>query len=371
MQLSLRTRGLTLGVAAMMLVGACSATPAAPTTGPAATPPPGATPVPATPVPATPVPATPTAAPTFTNQKDFWVGFTSTGLSSAGFLSAIGMLNENGYDIKTPILAQSELVTEGVANGQFAFGSGANNAVLIADQAGANLKVVTDRIKNEWTLYARTATIKTCADLAGKRVAIHSEGAVSTAMVRNYVATNCPGTEPDYVVIEGSPNRVAALLADQIDASPLELGDSITIDTQASDRFSLLSSFANDLPELHPTSIYVNADWAAQNPQSTLDLVKAVITEYRKINTETGYLKTIAEKYVPAAINPDTIDAAVAKYIELKMFPEDGGLTQANLEYTATFFGPKPAGTGATETVIPFGQWADLSYLTQALSELK
>ena len=31
--------------------------------------------------------------------------------------------------------------------------------VLAAIQAGANLKVVVDRVANEWTLYARTATI--------------------------------------------------------------------------------------------------------------------------------------------------------------------------------------------------------------------
>lgn len=373
MHISTGSRGLTLSVAAIMLFGACSATPAAPTAAPA-TPVP-ATAVPATAVPATPVPVTPvpvTPAPTLTNSKEFWVGFTSTGLSSSGFLAAIDILNtEQGYTIKTPILAQSELVTEGVANGSFAFGSGANNAVLLADQAGANLKVIVDRIANEWTLYARKSNITTCPDLAGKRLALHSDGAVSTAMVRNYVAVNCPGTEPQEVFIEGSPNRVAALLADQIDASPLELGDSLTIDADPAGRFGLISSFAADLPELHPTSVYVNADWAAQNPQSVHDMVTAIITVYRKINTENGYLKSIAEKFVPAAINPDTIDAAVAKYIELKMFDVNGGLTPDNLNYTAKFFGPKPDGTGTLDSVLPLDQWADLSYLTQVLSELK
>ena len=215
------------------------------------------------------------------NTKSFWVGFTSVGLSSAPFLAAIRDLNENqGYDISTPILAQSELVTEGVAQGQFAFGSGANNSVMLAVQKGANLKVLVDRVANEWTLYVAN-DITDCAGLAGKRLALHSDGAVSTAMVRNYINTTCEGTAPQEIFIEGSPNRVAAMLADEVDASPLELGDSITIDTEAGDRYHLLSSFSADLPDLKTTSIYVNGDFAAQNPQTVTDVVRAVIEQFR------------------------------------------------------------------------------------------
>jgi ABC-type nitrate/sulfonate/bicarbonate transport system substrate-binding protein len=341
MQRSSIRRGIALGLAGMMVLAAC--------TSGSATPAPGATDASA--------------------GKSFWVGFTSVGLSSAGFLAALAAMETDlGYDIETPILAQSELVTEGVANGRFAFGSGANNSVLLAIQNGANLKVIADRIKNEWTLYARSETIQECADLQGQRLAQHSEGAVSTAMVRNYIKTKCPGTVPEEIFIEGSPNRVAALIADQIDASPVELSDSVTVEVEAGDRFSLLSSFSADLPDLKTTSIYVNGDFAAQNPQAVRDLVKSLLTVYRRINSEPGYLKSIAEEFVGDAINPDTIDAAVEKYVTLGMFPNDGGVTQANLDYTATFFGPE--GTGTVDKVFTLAEWADLSYLNTVLDEL-
>ena len=346
-------------VAGILLLTACQAAAPptqAPTQAPAATQ--AATQAP---------PATPTA-PAVTNSKDFWIGFTSVGLSSAPFLAAIADLNANhGYDIKTPVLAQSELVTEGVAQGQFAFGSGANNAVLAAIEQGANLKVLVDRVSNEWTLYART-DVTECAGLDGQRLALHSDGAVSTAMVRNYIETNCPGTQPEEVFIEGSPNRVAALLADQIDASPLELGDSITIDNEAGDRFHLLSSFSADLPNLKTTSIYVNGDWAQQNPQSVTDVVRAVIQQFRMVADDPAYLRQIAEEQVPDAINEETIDQATQRYVDLGMFPVNGGLTEENLQFTAEFFGPD--GTGSVDRVIPLEEWADLSYLNAVLDEL-
>jgi len=325
---------------------------------------------PATQATQTQAPPTGTPQASVQNTKSFWIGFTSVGLSSAPFLAAIKDLNENkGYDISTPILAQSELVTEGVAQGQFAFGSGANNSVLAAVEKGANLKVLVDRVANEWTLYVAT-DIEACEDLAGRTLALHSAGAVSTAMVHNYLETECPGTQPTEQFIEGSPNRVAALLADQIDASPLELGDSVTIDAQAGDRYHLLSSFSADLPDLKTTSIYVNGDFAAQNPQSVRDVVQAVIEQFRAVGSDAEALKAaaMADPNVAQAINEDTIDAATQKYVELGMFDANGGVTEENLQYTAEFFGPD--GTGSTEAVVPLKDWTDLSFLNDVLDEL-
>jgi ABC-type nitrate/sulfonate/bicarbonate transport system substrate-binding protein len=301
--------------------------------------------------------------------KSFWIGFTSTGLSSAPFLSAIAKLNEQGYDISTPILAQSELVTEGVAQGQFAFGSGANNAVLAAVEKGANLRVLVDRVANEWTLYVAN-DITECAGLDGKRLALHSDGAVSSAMVRNYIETECPGTAPQEIFIEGSNLRVEALLQNPspIDASPLELGDSVTIETEASDRYHLLSSFSADLPDLKTTSIYVNGDFAEQNPEAVTDVVRAVVEEFRLVADDAAYLEQIAREQVPDAINEETITAAAEKYVELGMFPVDGGVTEENLQSTADFFGPE--GTGTVSRAIELDEWSDLSFLETVLSEL-
>lgn len=351
-----RTSGLLLGVA--LIVGACSG---------------GASAVPSS-APASVAPTTgasdaPSVAPSeMPGTKTFAVGFTSPGLSTAPYLAALDAMRGQGYTIDIPIIELSELLTQGVAGGQFAFGSGANNSVLAAIEAGAKLKVVTARVLNEWTLYARSATIKSCADLGGKKLAIHSEGAVSTAMVKNYIASKCPGTTPQYVVIPGSPNRLAALLADQIDASPLELGDSITIDSKAADRFAQLTSLAVDLPELQTTSIYVNDDFAKANPGTVQALVKAVITEYRRIGTDAALLQAAAEKYTPDSIDNATVASAAAKYVELKMFPTNGGITKENLDYTAKFFGP--SGTGAVKTDFTLDQWADLSFQEAVLAEL-
>ena len=351
-------RWLTGAVAAGLIVSACSsaATPA-PTTAPSKAPASAAASVAPT---ATPLPGT----------KTFTVGFTSASISSAPFFAALDSLNQQGYKIDYPIIESSELVTQGVASGQFAFGSGANNSVMAAVEKGANIRLIVTRVKNEWSVYALN-DIKTCADLNGRKLALHSEGAVSTAMVKNWVATKCPTAKPNYLIIAGSDNRLAAMLANQIEASPVELGDAVTLDLKAADRYHLISNFGADLPDLQTTAIYVNTTWAAQNPGSVVAVVQAVLEQHKKVDGNPTYLKEISQKFVPNTLNPQTVDAATKKYTDLKMFPLDGGLTRDNLTYTAKFFGPAPDGAGQTTKLMSVDSFADLTYLKLALANIK
>ena len=119
--------------------------------------------------------------------------------------------------------------------------------MLAVAEKGAKIKILMDRISSEWTVYA-TANIKTCADLDGKKLAIHSEGAVSSAMLRDYLKTNCPAAKPNFLIVPGSDNRLAALLAGQIEASPLELSDAIQLEAKGGAKFVQVTNFAKTLP---------------------------------------------------------------------------------------------------------------------------
>ncbi|HEV8534453.1 MAG TPA: ABC transporter substrate-binding protein [Candidatus Limnocylindria bacterium] len=332
---------LVLAVAAALVIGACGGAPSTPSSAPSAAP----------------------VAKPFQGTKEFSVSFTSIGLSSVPLLAAIDALRGDGFAIKTPEIAESELSVEGTAKGDFAFSSGTTSAVLTAIEKGGKLKIIADRAANEWTVFAKKG-LATCADLNGKKVAIHSAGAVSTAMLKNWVNTTCKGT-PDYVVVPGSPNRLAALLANQIDASPLELSDSITLKAKGGDNYQLVTSFAQTLPNVHPTTVYANSDFMSKNPDTVKALLKALLTEHRKIGKEAGYLKTITLKYYPS-VDKTTIDDAAKSYVDLKIFDPNGGLTEANFGGTIEFF----AGAGSIKAGMTVSTAADLSYLQAVLGEL-
>lgn len=296
---------------------------------------------------------------------EFTVAFTTPGVSSVALLEAIDRLNSQGYTIDAPTVGSSELAVDGVCRGEFAFSSGATNAVLLADQAGCDIKVVGNRVDNEWTIYAAT-DITECADLDGRRLAIHSEGAVSTAMVRNYIETECPGTEPEYLVIEGSQNRLAALLADEIDSSPLELADAIIVDDQASDRYSLLASLAQQLPELKPTAVYGNGDFIAENPGSVQALLKAQIEVHREIAVDADLFRELILKHLPET-DEASLDIVVEQYTELELLGVNGGMTEEGMEYTLTFFNDSLEDLDGSLTLEDV---SDLSHLEAVLDEI-
>ncbi len=298
----------------------------------------------------------------------FTVAFTSIGIGSVPLLAAIDDLREQGYEIETPEIAESELVTEGVAQGEFQFGSGANNSSLAAIAQGAPVRWIVDRSLNEWQVYSREG-VESCEDVVASRVAIHSPGSVSGAMLRDWINNNCPedvAASYEPLIIEGSQNRLAALLADQIDTSPVEFGDALILENEGG--FARVVSFAADLPGLHPTSVYGNADWMAENPGAVEALIRALLEQHRLINSEDGYLMELFTEYLPEEASGENAEAIVQAYVDAGLFPDDGGLDDEAVEYTIGFFGPD--GTGDIEEVLSPDQVADLSYLQNVLDEL-
>ena len=344
---------LALILTAVLIVGACTT---------------AATQAPATPAPAPSTTAAPTVAATPTQKPSFLVAFTSIGLSSLPFIAALDELRAAGYTIGYPEITQSELVTEGVSQGQFAMGSGAINAMFSAIEKGAKIKAVVDRNSNEWTVGGINAIVE-CGDLGGSRYAVHSPGSVSGAMMRQWMGENCPEVPWEPLIIEGSQNRLAALLAGQLDASPLELGDWIKLRGERPNDFHLIVDFAQSLPNLLTGSVYANTDWLAENEEAVSELTLELLKVHRRIADEPGYLLSLYDKYLP----DETTDRATAIFVtdtyrELGLFPVNGGLTPTALEYTANFFGP--GGTGSTSRLVTVDEVSDLRYLDAALAEL-
>jgi NitT/TauT family transport system substrate-binding protein len=371
------TRPLILGVAVLLAAAGCSGGAASPSA--AATPAGSAASTPATSAAASSAssPAASTAASVAPSRKAgppegqadaITIGVTSIGTSTLPILAAADELRAAGYKVETPEIAESELVVQGVAQGQFQFGAAANNAVMAAMEKGAPIKFLVDRSLNEWMVYAIN-DIKDCSGLAGHKIAIHSPGSVSGAMLKDWMKNTCPEVKFDPLIIEGSQNRLAAMLAGQIDATPMELADTIKLDQERPGEFHLLANFSEDLPDLHLTSVYTNDPWAKQNPDVVYDVVKAVVIQHRKIMEEDGYLLSLIKKYLPEEAKDEALAKTVADaYIDREFFPLNGGLTKEAVEYTLKFFGPD--GTASTSKLLTFEETTDLSYLEKVLDEL-
>lgn len=356
MRIRFNGRAASLVVSAALVVTACSS---------AATPAPTAAP---TAAPTTAASVAPTATP-LPGSKKFTVAFTSRGISSVAMMEAIDVMNKDGYTIDTPEIAQSNLIVEGIVNGQFQVTSGTTLSFLVAAQKNGPIRTIGNRLNNEWTLTG-IAAIQKCDDTNGKIWAHHTESAVSTAMARIWLKNNCAATtKPQEVYIQGSDVRAAALRNGQIDIGELELGDAYNTTAGANaSKFRIVANFSADLPNLKPSMIAANTDWLAKNPGDVIRLLTEITKQNRKINADASgaYLKSLAQKWVPKTIDPSTIDVIAKAYVEKKLFPDDGGAAVKDIEYTIKFFedgGSLPKG-------LTIQGASDLTFLNTALKSL-
>lgn len=298
--------------------------------------------------------------------SEFVVPISGLGLSTLPMLAAIDELRAEGYTIETPQLPGYELAAEGVAQGNFHFSAGVSGANLRAIEEGAPLKIIGSRIGNEFMIYAREG-LETCEEIIESDFAIHSPASSSGAMARYWKDQNCPDATYEPLIIEGSQNRLAALVADQIDASPVDFRDALILDEEGG--FERVVVFKDALPDLRSSTIAGNEDWMADNPDVTKDFLRELLLQHRRVNSEDGYLFSLVEEYLPEEAEDETTAREItATYVEELLFDSNGGIDEAGLETTIAFYGP--GGTGDIEAEFEVSDVADLSYLEAVLDEI-
>ena len=278
-------------------------------------------------------------------------------------LMALDLLMEQGYSVVPTFFAQSELAVEALATGETDVGFGNARAHWAAIQQGAELQTVMEQAANGWSVVSRLE-ITDCAGLDGQRLAVGSEGSVAKAMTDAWMAEVCPAAAPEILIIPGSDNRAAALLAGQIDATTAEPADVVQLLAEDSDRFHVLVDFASRLPDLLTTGVHVNSEFAAAHPQAVRDLVKAVVEIHRRVAADPDLLITQAIDRL--GFDPGDVPAILETHRSIGTWDVDGGLSREAVEYSLGFY----IRTGSLGPGLTGDQVADLSYLEAVLEEL-
>lgn len=281
-------------------------------------------------------------------------------------LLAFERMQEQGFVVVPTFYAQGELAAAAVASGQADFGVGASTVWIGAIQQGAPLKGVVEQAKNGWSVMA-VNDVETCEDVDGMRTAIHSEGSVSTAMLRAWIQDTCPDIEPNYLVIPGSENRAAALMAGEIDVTPSELIDSIQINALRPGEFHRIANFGADLPNLKTGGFWVREEFAQENPDAVENFIRNILEVHRQISDEPDWFEEQVPRFLEMdeeqlALLPEIVDTLIS----VDNYPVNGGLTEESGQGTLDFF----IDSGRLEPGLTAGDVYDLSYLNNVLDEI-
>jgi NitT/TauT family transport system substrate-binding protein len=290
----------------------------------------------------------------------FTVAVIEPDVTTVPILAAVDAVRQAGHQVDIVELAEPELAIEGLAKGDYAISAEATSPALIAIEQGAPIKIIADVVGNQWAIYGKPG-LATCDDLSGRPFGIFSEGAVATAITKDWVSATCTGGKrPNYLTIGGSDVRAQALLGGQIDATPLEISDVVALESSGKAGFVRVVDFATSLPDLHPQTVYANATFLAEHRVVAQAFVTALVREHTMINADPQHLVGLVAKYLP---DEGPADAAMIaqRYVDAKLF-DAAALSERNVQGTIDFF----ARAGVIKPGMTAEQAADLSFIGAA-----
>lgn len=292
------------------------------------------------------------------------IGYPSVAdFSDVPSLVAAERLRASGFPVETTFFAQPELLTQGVLRGDVDMGAGSITTVLAAIQRGAPLRIFMAQHLNEWSVMA-VRSINSCKDLAGKRFAIHSEAAISTALVRQWLKeSGCEKVPINFLVVPGSEVRAQALMAGQIDAAPAELSDSVRIQMLRPNDFHRIASFSLSMPELL-SNVYYSTQRTLQGRRDVLErFIAEVLKVHREARRNPTILSEAALRLFPDADKKLTPAIAQA-YASGGLYPVNGGLSGNAVGYTIDFL----VSAGSLQPGLKADQVTDTSILDAVLA---
>lgn len=278
-------------------------------------------------------------------------------------LMAFDELETHGYVIEKTYLGSGALITDVIVRGDADVAMINNQTAWTAITKGADIRTIS-QFTSAATLLAGNAAIKSCGDLAGRRVGVPSISGLSPLLFRLYLTRHCPGTTPQLLVLPESAGRAAALMSGAIDAAMMPGEELIKIQRQSSVPFHIVMSNAGEFPEIQIDGLHIRREWAAQHREMVLDLLRAQLRAHRLINESPQVLYEQAVKRL--SLDPDTAKAIADTHLQTGIWDLNAGLTPETVQETINLL--------ITERAVPPGttaaQVADLSYLDTVLQEI-
>lgn len=289
------------------------------------------------------------------------IGVTAPSVAYVPTLIVAERMQEMGYNVEIVEFEGNSALIQASVDNLVDINSATVAAQMPAIDAGLETDFFLTRYLNEFVLVAKSE-FQTCESLDGQRVAIHAQTDITGLLTLEWFEQNCPDAEPSIQIVSGSENRLAGLLQDQLDASPLDLQDTIRLQQERPDEFFVLANFVEEIPVLG--GVYsAPPEYLAENEQLVTDFIAEHVAVWQEIADDPEFLIQESERLLPE-IDPEALPEIVDQYAELGIFPLEDPLDLEAVDFSAEFF----ADAGGFANIGTADEIADRSYVEAALS---
>ncbi|MGE2832633.1 ABC transporter substrate-binding protein [Mycobacterium sp. SMC-4] len=223
-------------------------------------------------------------------------------------------------------LNEDSAVVAGLQNGNFDIGNMDGASAIKAAQSGVDVKIVyVSQVIPEFVLVAQPQ-YQSINDLARARVAYHGPGSPTETLPRELARQAGPDLENqiNWSVLPESPNRAAAMLGKQIDATALEFGDVLTLQDEG--EFTVLGDWSDlegDSASAFNTVWVTSGRFLESNRDRVVDFLTDVQSAYDQFYQDEGAWTTAAKEQLPD-VREDFLPQIYQYYSQASFYPKTG-----------------------------------------------
>jgi NitT/TauT family transport system substrate-binding protein len=240
----------------------------------------------------------------------------------AAFFVALDRAKANCLDYEWTAFADEELASQAVLSGQMDIGF--DTAYSAMQRSKAPIQIIFQL--SELVFFPVTKLeYNEMKDLNGKPILLHSRGG-GTDSIANVIEEREGIQLGERSYVPGSANRVVVLLADQADATILDLSNKNKIISEAGDRFHALPMFEVKASD---EALFANLDWIKVNEESVNIFVTALASVWKDMAADPTILRRETDANGPIGQLPsevlDELDGFYTHAVAGGLYDPNGG----------------------------------------------
>jgi ABC-type nitrate/sulfonate/bicarbonate transport system substrate-binding protein len=278
--------------------------------------------------------------------------------------SRMGFFERQGLDVELVVIRASDVGIQALAGGSLEIAGSASDAPIAAVEKGLDLVMIGGIINGLTQSIMATKKFKTYEDLRGATFGAISLTSGVTFALRQVLKAKGLEYPRDYklLVIGGTPQTYAALVAGQIDAAALSLPVNYAAEEQG---FNEIGRFVDVIPNYQLAALSAQRGWAEKNRPVVVRVMRAMAQTMRWLHQN----KDAAVAYLAKEMNlkPEHARRGWEFYTANKVWHPDGDLNVDGLQIVTQIYWEQTQSKGAVPRA---AKYVDQSYLREALKGL-
>ena len=278
--------------------------------------------------------------------------------------SRMGFFAKQNLDVEVVVIRASDVGIQALAGGSLEIAGSASDAPIAAIEKGLDLVIVGGLINGLTQSIMAAKKFKTYNDLRGATFGAISLTSGVTFALRQVLKVKGLEYPRDYklLVIGGTPQTYAALVAGAIDAAALSLPVNYAAEEQG---FNEIGRFVDVIANYQLAALSTKRAWAEKNRPVLVRFMRAMAQTMRWIHQN----KEPAADYLAKEMNlkPDHARRGWEFYTSTKTWHPDGDLNIDGLQNVTQIYWEQTQSKGPVPSA---AKYVDQSYLREAVKEL-